>query len=96
MGLNSKRQATYDKVWTNPPRKDIEFSEVEKLLISIGCKVKQGSGSRITFVLDDYRLKMHRPHQQKGKPTLKTYQIEDIRTFLVKTKQNMYGKNADE
>ena len=96
MGLNSKRKATYDRIWTDPPRQDIEFSEVEKLLVGFGCKLKQGSGSRISFVLGANRLKMHRPHKAKGKPMLKTYQVEDIRTFLTKIGHDTYGDKANE
>ncbi len=96
MGLNSKRQSTYDRIWAHPSRRDIEFSEVEKLLIGIGCTLKQGSGSRVSFVLGANRLKMHRPHRTVGKPTLKTYQVEDVRTFLTKIGHDIYGGEADE
>jgi len=96
MGLNSKRQATYNRIWTNPPRQDIEFAEVEKLLVGFGCVLKQGAGSRVSFTLGGNRLKMHQPHNKKGKPTLKTYQIEDVRTFLTKTGHDIYGGEANE
>ncbi len=39
----------------------------------------EGSGSRVTFILNDQRADFHRPHP--GKEALR-YRVRDVRTFL--------------
>lgn len=94
--LNSKRQATYDCLWTEPKRSDIEGEDAAKLLIYLGAERKEGSGSRVSFIMGDRRIKMHFPHQKGAKATLKGYQIEQLREFLIQTGNDQYGSDVNE
>ncbi|MGI8787867.1 MAG: type II toxin-antitoxin system HicA family toxin [Pyrinomonadaceae bacterium] len=53
---------------------------MEKLLVALGAAVSEGSGSRLAFVIGDYKLFVHRPHPSKE---AKKYQVELVREFLV-------------
>ena len=79
--MNSKQEKTLKAIYRNPISKTIVYSDVESLLLSIGCDIDEGDGSRVTFLKDGLSLDVHRPHPQKE---AKPYQIKDIRTFLSK------------
>ena len=89
--LNSKRQSTYDAIYTEPKSSDIYGDDIVKLLIHLGCQMRQGDVSRVTFLYGSRRMKMHLPHKKGGKKPLLKYQIEDIRKFLSDIRQNIYG-----
>ncbi len=60
---------------------NIEWAEIESLLIAVGCDVIEGSGSRVRFVCRDVVAAFHRPHPAKE---AKRYQVRDAREFLLK------------
>ncbi len=78
--MNSKQQKTFESLLVNPVKKNIKWTDVAKLIIAVGGEVKQGDGSRIRIVFDDYSLNIHSPHPQKE---LEPYQIRAIRTLFV-------------
>ena len=43
----------------------LHWSKVEALLVKSGAEVIEGQGSRVTFVLDDRKFTMHRPHPRR-------------------------------
>lgn len=92
--LNSKRQATYDAIYREPKSSDIYGEDIVKLLIYLGCEMKQGNGSRVTFVYNERRMKMHLPHKKDGKKPLLKYQIDDVRQYLKDIGQNLYGGSS--
>ncbi len=94
--LNGKRQATYNAIYKEPKSSDIYGDDVVKLLRYLGCEMRQGDGSRVTFLYEDRRVKMHLPHKKDGKKPLLKYQIEDIRGFLKDIGQNIYGDSTDD
>ncbi|WP_244658633.1 type II toxin-antitoxin system HicA family toxin [Ciceribacter thiooxidans] len=57
----------------------IVWSDVESLLIAIGCTVVEGNGSRVRFEKDGLLAIFHRPHPEKE---AKRYQVRDARRFL--------------
>lgn len=57
----------------------IVWSDVESLLIAIGCTVVEGSGSRVRLEKDGLLALFHRPHPEKE---AKRYQVRDARRFL--------------
>lgn len=89
--LNSKRQSTYDAIYTEPKSSDIYGDDVMKLLIHLPASSGSRDGSRVTFLYGSQRMKMHLPHKKGGKKPLLKYQIEDIRKFLSDIRQNIYG-----
>jgi hypothetical protein len=60
---------------------NIEWAEIESLLIAAGCDVMEGSGSRVRFVCRNVVAAFHRPHPAKE---AKRYQVRDAREFLLK------------
>ena len=66
-------------IFSVPTLASISFADIEKLLIALGAKVVEGSGSRLSFVLNEEKLFVHRPHPAKE---AKKYQVELFREFL--------------
>ena len=78
-GMNSKHRKTLAAIFAKPTTATLEWSRVEALLIAIGCRTIEGSGSRVRFVYGERVIAFHRPHPAKE---AKAYQIEDARAFL--------------
>lgn len=59
--------------------KNFTWTELKKLLVSLGYKENQSgktSGSRVRFIHDEYEpITLHKPHPT---PVLKRYQIKQI------------------
>lgn len=77
--MNNKQRKTLSAIFADPINGNIEWRRIESLLVGLGCQVIEGSGSRITFILNDQRADFHRPHP--GKEALR-YRIKDVREFL--------------
>jgi hypothetical protein len=77
--VNRKQRKIFDSIFQTPTSGTIKFSDIEKLLTSLGVKVIEGSGSRVAFEFSGLKLFVHRPHP--GKEARK-YQVEAVREFL--------------
>lgn len=77
--MNSKQRKTLDVIFTKPTLATLEWDRIESLLIAVGCKVIEGNGSRVRFVLGEAVATFHRPHPAKE---AKKYQVDDARAFL--------------
>ena len=77
--MNSKQRKTLEAIFAKPTLANLEWDRIESLLIAIGCKVIEGNGSRVRFVLGDAVATFHRPHPAKE---AKKYQVDDARVFL--------------
>ena len=55
--------------------KDFTYDELKTLLLSFGYKEKQGEGSRVCFVKESHKIKLHKPHPDNK---LKHYQLDSI------------------
>ena len=82
--MNSQSQ-----LWT-PARAGIDSISIAKsnrvvyllrvtLLVAVGCRVIEGSGSSVTFEKNGMKVFFHRPHPQKQ---ALRYRIKDAREFL--------------
>jgi len=78
--MNSKQRRTLEAVFTDPVAATIEWAAVESLLIAVGCRVVEGSGSRVRFECRGHVASFHRPHPAKE---AKRYQVRDTREFLM-------------
>ena len=47
--MNRGQRATLSAVFANPISGTIDWSAVETLLVAAGCRVIEGSGSRVRF-----------------------------------------------
>ena len=79
--MNSRHTRTIKAVFTTPTSGTIPWTDIERLLIAIGCQVVEGSGSRVRFEKDGLIASFHRPHPAKE---AKKYQVEDARDYLTK------------
>ena len=76
--LNSKQQKTLRDLFEDPIRANIDWSDVESLLKTLG-KVTEGSGSRVRAFVNGKVATFHRPHPEKetDKST-----VRSVRRFL--------------
>jgi hypothetical protein len=77
--MNSKHKKTLQAVFAKPTPSTLEWGKIESLFIAVGCKVVEGRGSRVRFVLGQHVGTFHRPHPDKE---AKPYQVSDARDFL--------------
>lgn len=79
--MNSRQTRTLAALLADPVSGTIEWAAVESLLVAVGAKVIEGSGSRVRFEKDGVIASFHRPHPAKE---AKRYQVRDAREFLIK------------
>ena len=81
MKLNTHNAKTLANLFAKPSPRNLEWNNIETLFVAVGCKVIEGSGSRVRFGYGPVVAMFHRPHPQT---VAKRYQIEDARAFLEK------------
>ncbi len=79
--MNNKHLKTFKLIFENPVRSDIEWKDIEKMLIALGATVKEGNGSRVRLLLNDVVAVFHRPHPRKETDK---GAVKDIRECLTK------------
>ena len=79
--MNNRQRKTLAALFADPVSGTIEWAAVESLLVAVGAKVIEGSGSRVRFEKDGVIASFHRPHPAKE---AKRYQVRDAREFLTK------------
>lgn len=77
--MNATHKKALETIFTNPVSKSLEWCHIEARLISIGCQVVEGNGSRVRFEKDGLIATFHRPHPAKE---AKPYQVRDARQFI--------------
>lgn len=77
--MNATHKKTLEAIFTNPVSKSLEWRRIEALLVTIGCQVIEGNGSRVRFEKDGLIATFHRPHPAKE---AKSYQVRDARQFI--------------
>ena len=63
--MRKKHRKTFDRVFEDPVRADILWSDIESLLVALGAEITEGSGSRVRVFLNGVRAVFHRLHPQK-------------------------------
>jgi len=79
--MNSKHKKTLEAIFANPVNGNLEWARMEALLVSVGCRVIEGSGSSVTFEKDGLRAYFHRPHPEKE---ALRYRVRLVREYLEK------------
>lgn len=77
--MNSKHLKTLEAIFNKPTTASLEWVKLELLLVSVGCRVIEGRGSRVRFEYSGMVVAFHRPHPAKE---AKPYQVEQAREFL--------------
>ena len=80
--MNSKQRKTLGDIFSFPIPANIEWKKIESLFIALGATIIEGSGSRVSFILNDEKGDFHRPHPGKE---AKRYQVKNAQDFLVKS-----------
>ena len=62
MGLARKHRRTLDRIFEEPTRSDVRWSDVEGLFRALGAELSEGKGSRVRVHLHGVRAVFHRPH----------------------------------
>jgi hypothetical protein len=78
--MTKKQQRTLDGIFADPVRGNIDWHDVESLLLALGAELTEGRGSRLRVALNDVREVFHRPHprNEAGKPM-----VRELRRFLL-------------
>jgi len=63
--VQTKHRKTLEAIFKKPVQANIEWKDIESLLISLGAEIWEGSGSRVRIKLNDVRAVFHRPHPRK-------------------------------
>jgi len=58
---------------------NINWNDIETLLVAVGAVIVEGRGSRVRFVYGKTVVIFHRPHPEKE---ARPYQVRDARVFL--------------
>jgi HicA toxin of bacterial toxin-antitoxin, len=77
--MNSRHRKTLATVFAEPTKSNIPWTDIEALLLAIGCKSIEGSGSRVRFVFENKSIAAHRPHPRKE---AKEYVVRALRDYL--------------
>ena len=79
--MNSKQRKTLEAIFSSPVPANIEWKKIESLFIALGATIIEGSGSRVSFILNNEKGDFHRPHSGKE---AKRYQVKNAQDFLTK------------
>ena len=63
--MNSGQRKTLERVFKEPVKSDIPWSDIEGLFSALGAEISEGAGSRIRVKLNGERAVFHRPHPEK-------------------------------
>ncbi len=77
--MNKKQERILQAIFEHPVRADIEWRDVESLLLAVGAEITEGRGSRKRVALNGVRATFHEPHPQKE---LKKGAVSAVRDFL--------------
>ena len=78
--MNKAQQKTLSALFSTPTPISLEWRKIESLLLALGSKSIEGSGSRVRFELNGVVASFHRPHPSKE---AKPYQVRDAKEFLL-------------
>lgn len=77
--MNSKHRKTLEAIFTDPVNGALEWARIEALLLALGCRSIEGSGSSVTFEMDGKRAHFHRPHPERE---ALRYRVRTVREYL--------------
>ena len=82
--MNKKHNKTLRAIYENPIKANINWEDIEKMLIAFGADITEGNGSRVRIALNGIRAVFHRPHPQRvtDKGTVKSMRRSLIETGI--------------
>ena len=89
--MNNAQRRILAQVFGQPTPADIRWSDIESMLVAIGCEVQEGSGSRLRLALNGVRAVIHRPHPS---PQTRRSSVRAVRDFLIAAGVKVEKKDA--
>ena len=77
--MNKKQRRTLERIFEQPVRSDILWTDIEKLFQALGADISEGRGSRVRVALADVRAIFHRPHPER---VTNQSTVRSVRRFL--------------
>ena len=62
--MNSRVRKTYNDIYKEPVQSGVKWNDVEAMLLALGARISEGSGSRVRIELNGVRAVFHRPHPE--------------------------------
>ena len=78
--MRTKHQKALDRIFEDPVRPDILWSEIESLFMALDGEIADGKGSRVKVHLNEVRAVFHRPHPRKETDR---GTVRSVRRFLI-------------
>ncbi|POD95506.1 hexulose-6-phosphate synthase [Pectobacterium odoriferum] len=60
--LRKKQRETLNQIFKTPALSGVKWSSIESLVTALGGEIKEGSGSRVRFLLNGGIARFHHPH----------------------------------
>ncbi|MFH2093425.1 MAG: type II toxin-antitoxin system HicA family toxin [Pseudomonadota bacterium] len=79
--MNSKYKKILADIFSHPTPGNLEWRKIESLFSYLGAVSIEGSGSRVSFILNNEKADFHRPHPGKE---AKRYQVKNAMDFLIR------------
>ena len=79
--MNTRHARTLAAIFRQPTPANVDWAAIESVLLAVGCRLVEGSGSRVRFVKDGMIETFHRPHPAKE---AKRYQVRAARDYLIR------------
>ena len=77
--MNNRHRKTLVAVFADPVSGNIEWRNIDALLLALGASKDEGQGSAVTFLIDGRRADFHRPHPNKE---ALRYRVKAVRELL--------------
>ena len=62
VSVRRRHKETLRQIFKVPTVSSLKWKDVESLILAMGGEIKEGSGSRIRFLLNGSIARFHRPH----------------------------------
>lgn len=63
--MNNKQRKTLEKIFQDPVRPDIAWTDIESLFQALGVLISERAGSRVAVNLQNAVAIFHRPHPER-------------------------------
>jgi hypothetical protein len=63
--MSKKHRRTLQAIFAEPVRANVNWADIEAMLLAYGAEITPGEGSRVRIALNEIRAVFHRPHPQK-------------------------------
>ena len=77
--MDNKHRKTLEAIFEKPERANLDWKDIESMLVALGAEISEGNGSRVRVALKGVRAVFHRPHPQKE---TNKGAVKSVRKFL--------------